>query len=909
MNVRKVGSVLAGAAFIGAALSAPVMASMDNTGITKGFFYDANYNPVAQIVVGEKGMASDAVAAGNIAATIGNLAYMTKTVTPSGSDATAEGQVVITTAARGAVGDFVQDTEANEQTLSYFYDEDDGFTFSSEDEIKTYEQGDFTSYTLSCDKQTRNEAGVLMTGSYKNIHCLFCHNLCLESLENPSHDMKEQITVDVSKITYYEEGIGDADSEALKMAIAKDAITYTVTTDYIPMRTITKDGETGDDKYLDFEYRGKMFLFGEEYYVKDIDGSSKVYLAKGKVLDDVTSEGFTAEFNGYKFKVDHLIYAAEYQVAGILLDVQKPDGTIVQTQISKMANGVVDNLEVAGVYAEEAAALQTASLIVYDLNTQVLLEDGEDLQLAGKTYDNWEVSIQTIDTCEDDTDCDHSEYDGMTDVADSFLKNVTITYNKAIDGSDALGKDESLSFPNKFKLTFKGYLDNDYNEVACSGAGDGNILLARGDDNYQMVISLTGDDSNRYNNVRLDNGPFKRNDLFIAGGKIYKFESYTVDKHDSGSADDTIDVKLKPMIRGTMLELKDMQKFCSDNLADENLTATLSECDGDITFRQLALLQALDEDGEYDGDDDLAVDSSDIWIKEGVATLGGRDVLYEDGNLIIVDPNFVDEYDNGTDPILAVIGDLVGEFSDFKVDGYNLYMNIETTPDTEGNDYLDYESIVNFTTLDGDVAIDMYDRSITSDDSRDYENSLVFDGITMDSDDDTMLIVPEGGDLFTINWGSSQKIEDVEVCHPMEEVDSTYFIGTAEEETVVESTITKADEGKEITAGCCSFTVSKFDVTVAGGSAGTVTTATVNPVVGAVVVPESAADTTKSLIIVGGPAVNAMTTVTADQISAQTDKYIVKKDGNKLIVAGWTADDTVAAGNSLIAWLKANAHN
>lgn len=364
MNIRRVGSLVAGTAMLGAALSAPVIAGMDSTGITKGFFYDANFNPIVQIVVGEKGMATDAVAAGNIAATVGNLAYMTKTVTGSGPSYTPEGQVVITTAAKGAIGDYVQDTDITEPTAD-FYDADKGLYFQGD---KTYEKGDFTSYTLSCDKSTRTEAGLLMEGSYTNIHCLFCHNLCLEALENPAHDMKEKIMINSSKIFYYEDGINDDSSEALKMAVKKGAVSYQVETDYIPMKRISKDPDTtscvGDDCYIDFEYRGKMLLFGEEYYVKDIDGNDKIYLAKAKVLDDVTSEGFTAEYQGYKFKVDHLIYAAEYTVAGILLDVQKPDGTIVQVQISKMANGVVDNMELSGVYAEEAAALQTASIIV-----------------------------------------------------------------------------------------------------------------------------------------------------------------------------------------------------------------------------------------------------------------------------------------------------------------------------------------------------------------------------------------------------------------------------------------------------------------------------------------------------------------------------------------------------------------
>ena len=225
------------------------MAGLDSTGITKGFFYDANYNPIVQIVVGEKGMATDAVAAGNIAATVGNLAYMTQTVTGIGPSYTPEGQVVITTAARGAIGDYVQDTQNHDTPLD-FYDSDTGLFFSGD---KTYEKGDFTSYTLSCDKQTRTEAGLLMEGDYTNIHCLFCHNLCLEALENPFARHEGEDNSKLLKIYYYEDGINDDKSEALKMSIKRGAVSYELDTDYIPMKRISQDPTTtncvGDDCY------------------------------------------------------------------------------------------------------------------------------------------------------------------------------------------------------------------------------------------------------------------------------------------------------------------------------------------------------------------------------------------------------------------------------------------------------------------------------------------------------------------------------------------------------------------------------------------------------------------------------------------------------------------------------------
>ena len=72
-TLNRVGSVVAGAVMLGAAVSGAVSAGMDDTGLTKDFFYDAGYNPIVQIVVGEKGMATDAVAAGNIGVIINEI--------------------------------------------------------------------------------------------------------------------------------------------------------------------------------------------------------------------------------------------------------------------------------------------------------------------------------------------------------------------------------------------------------------------------------------------------------------------------------------------------------------------------------------------------------------------------------------------------------------------------------------------------------------------------------------------------------------------------------------------------------------------------------------------------------------------------------------------------------------------
>ncbi|MFH0861721.1 MAG: S-layer protein, partial [Candidatus Altiarchaeota archaeon] len=371
-TLRRVGSIAAGAVMLGAAISGAVSAGLDSTGLTKDFFYDAGYNPVVQIVVGEKGMATDAVAAGNIAAVIGNLAYKSASATASGGSS--DGQVVLGVSAKGATGKYEQaeDTQVGgglliekndgEASRYDFYNENVGLDFNtSSRHIQTYNRGEFVSYSLACNQQERTESGILKKGTYNNVHCLFCETLCLSALENPEHTEEESISVNFDKITWYEAGLGKDEAEKLTVKIASKAISYIMDAGFLPMDKIMD----GTDP-IDFEWRGQFILFGEEYFTKNIQGYNKIYLAKGKILDDISSEGYTSEYMGYKFKIDHLIYSEEYKVAGILLDVEKPDGTVVQTQISKMANGIVDDVEIAGVYAEEADAVATASIIVYD---------------------------------------------------------------------------------------------------------------------------------------------------------------------------------------------------------------------------------------------------------------------------------------------------------------------------------------------------------------------------------------------------------------------------------------------------------------------------------------------------------------------------------------------------------------
>ena len=922
-TLKRVGSIAAGAVMLGAAISGAVNAGMDSTGLTKDFFYDAGYNPIVQIVVGEKGMATDAVAAGNIAAVIGNLAY--KSTTAEASGGSAGGQVVLGVSAKGATGKYEQaskigylsdwsETKLIQQNVdgnsNYdFYNSNEGLFFNTTTRhIETYNRGEFVSYSLACNQQERTEAGILKKATYNNVHCLFCETLCLSALENPEHTMEESIAVNFDKITWYEAGLGKDDAEKLTMKIASKAITYILDAGYIPMTKIL----TGTDD-VDFEWRGQFILFGEEYFTKNVQGTNKIYLAKGKILDDISSEGYTSEYMGYKFKIDHLIYSQEYQVAGILLDVEKPDGTVVQTQISKMANGIVDDIEIAGVYAEEADAVATASLIVYDTTTNVLLEDGKDMELGGEVKKYWKVSLTPIPS--GDSSVDISDYAGTTG---TVLTNLTVEYRHTVE----LAVGESLDFPSTYKVQFVGFRTTDFAESPCTGAGEGDIKVER-EGKYRALLSFTGDDGQRYNGVYIDQGPFNRGDMFVVGGLVYEYDEAS----EPDNNPTTMKVTLKDLLNGgkRTYELPAIGSTHSFTMYTYPFEDSLSNQD-DI---EVTLNDANRNDSDiYVGDGPeqyMLYDGGEIYI---VYAPDGSPIDYTTAvgllnNTYIGLDQYVFSGAAGNTPLSKFeVGDATLEMKMFNENKSVDAVITDYNKDRRNN--VD-DVLIQFENTNGEyMVIDFYDRSFNDSKDTYYSEGLWTSGNEIqsgpwntpgdggveyshkwDNEQDTVAIMPAGGTTATIDYGGARQVEAVTICQPRDQVAATLFIGTSEQATTIDTTITKADEGTEKTVGCCTYLVKEFGVTTSGASASSVA---VNPIVGNLVVPEIAANTAKNLIVVGGPAVNGLSGVAKEEIQAATGQYVVKKDGNKVYVAGWTAADTVDAGNALIAWLQDNVH-
>jgi hypothetical protein len=236
------------------------------------------------------------------------------------------------------------------------------------------------------------------------------------------------------------------------------------------------------------------------------------------------------------------------------------------------------------------------------------------------------------------------------------------------------------------------------------------------------------------------------------------------------------------------------------------------------------------------------------------------------------------------------------------------------------------DKLVKFVNTDSEaVYIDFWDRNY--DESQNgyyYDNNVFYDcdasgkynstyDKKIDSDQDTVLIMPKGGDTLTIDWGTDYLIDSIEFCKPQDLVDATYFVGTEEKASTVNSTITSSDVGTDVTAGCCTFTVAEFGVASTGEGESTVKTTEVTKMsladLGKFVVPESSADDTMNLVLIGGPVVNSMTEaagITAADVEAEPDKFVVKKIDKVLVVAGLEKEETIQAGNALIAWLQEN---
>ncbi|VVB53547.1 Uncharacterised protein [uncultured archaeon] len=875
-------------------LSGWAMGGLDSRGLDRSFFFDSDYSPIAQIVVGDQAASSDAVAAGNIAAALGNLAYTVRKENDSGGVVVETKRLLLSSPIAGATGKYVQgerevtpgvallDEDGKANGVADFYERHVGLAFLNGTFV--YGKDGFLMYNLACNLE-HSDVSVLRQEDYGNIHWLFCQGFCSDTLQNPMHTFEESIRADYSGLQWLENGLSSDDLERLQLDVDGKSFVYAVKTGELPLSRV---GES--DAPIDYEYRGKFLLFGEEYYVKDVAGLNEIHLAKGKVLEGISSEGFTSSFLGYKFKVDSILFAGEYKPAGVILDVETPDGKIVPVRITRLNNGVVDNLEIAGIYAEEADGVVTAKAVVYDNSQGVVLKDGSDVVVGNSSRAGWRVQFatETSDASGFRNTLDTREYVGKNG---TILHNVTVTYVRDV----TLRENESLFFPQRYLFTFDGYRTRDFAVPVCSGGGgvNGSIILTK-DGSYSPVLAFQADDGNRYA-LRLDGGPFEKGELLMVQGGIMEY----VDAEELTNPR-RMEVSLRNVLTGNVdrinLEPYNSTKF--------NVT-TYSFDDGESN----------DESFEITPDDDPEYTSVFFGTYKGLPLLYDQDRRIYFSNTTVA-PN----------PLQ------IGRFDDF--DGYSNRLYFWAVAENGSAD-LNAEPVGLHSPNLNDVlfvfendeeefyVVDLYDRDFNgSTDDRFYAQSVkatthrvsssspVYSAdvrATLNNPRDTVLYLPAGGDRLTATYGDKRMLEEVTLCHPTKHVYPTVFLGLGEQSTAVDTEITKADEGTNKTVGCCNLNVVLYNITV-GGEVLRITHV-ISPITGNLVVTPQEANPDKNLILVGGPSVNNLTTISAGSILASSENYVVHLEGNNtLVVAGYKATDTLKAADALIGWLKGNIH-
>jgi hypothetical protein len=525
------------------------------------------------------------------------------------------------------------------------------------------------------------------------------------------------------------------------------------------------------------------------------------------------------------------------------------------------------------------------------------------MELGGEVKKYWKVDLQTVGA--NNSAVDVTEY--STAVSGTVLSNITVQYRHSIE----LKEGEALMFPSTFKLAYNGFRTNDYAESPCSGAGSGDIIFEK-EDKSRCRISFTGDDGNRYDGVYMDMGPFAEGEMFLLNGLVYEYDDAKALTTDAT----TMRVTLRDLLNG--------------GKRTYDLTAVATSDIDVIYMYTYAFETAADNDQELDSiEPDSDVNDSDVYFGAGPANY----ILY-DGTDIYITTQSTAAAMNGTQ--IGCHGTLAGSLSKIQKDDATLAVSMVNEPDAYSSSSINAGITTAHQDLNNDrkgnsddvliqvlnqegeyIVIDFYDRSFNDSVDTYYGQSVLASGysapwndstrrqINFQNEEDTLLITPQGGTRATVDWGGSREVDKVTLCQPQDVVYSTIFLGTDETTTTIDAIITKADEGTEKTVGCCSYLVKEFGVEAESVEASTVS---INPLVGNLVVPEIAADTTKNLVIVGGPAVNGLSGLSKDEIQAASGQYVVKKDGSKVYVAGWTAADTVDAGNALIAWLQANVH-
>jgi hypothetical protein len=853
INVKKVAAVATGVAMVGGAL-AGAFATVPT--LSKSFFWDSTGNPNAVLVVGEKAMASDGIAAGNIAAVIGAGAHVAGAdVTVEGADIGADGSVTVATGGGTAVSgsgvNYDVPTDGNNVTKNlnpsntflhretltinstdYQYSEK---AISSDLIVKYYEDGtdDYAGVFITASDNTFNYTLVFDSAvgqDQSQVEGKDIYFLGASYLINQWTTTKIEL-VKGSKTTL---GVG----QSVEVPVGND--TWTVTLTSAGIKESDNSGHAG-------------------VTVTDPDGGTHDYNLDTVNTQDVTVDGEFLVFLEAALK--------EYTPGVGGTAILRLGGDVITVEDS-------DEFESDSRYTAYIG-LDSTSTYVKELTlalTDDVVADDNALELTGP-MDYYKLQYLGDDVASDNIDTSTIEISG--DTSNSILKTISYTDDDGIDHTLTIQDDD----PSGYFKPVTHWNESD---------------VLNGTDNLEDWIVL-------------DNGKLLRLKPDYTCGNSTATNCGLKVKADTDSDWTEYLCSDVDYVNNTNVSNSHEMSSGGDGLMDYCLIEDVSTPASDIDV--LIVVNGTEDDPLFAGEAGTRVAGN---MKENLALgyINGSAEWYVNPHLN-VSGLFQVDYDasssgfdaNGTTkPVNMLAGTLTFNSSFWD---YNL-----TTDGAHNNGSV---RIVEETTngvlgsgVTGAILVEYVGGPQGDQANQGVRASYDASAALMSPDTNTYAVDTSGTEVETDDKNSVSLLgtsivadgSDITIVTPKLQIDNVLFFGQPTGTVVTPGTSVYTVPGFVADSTVTAFTCVAKDYKYAGGyTFGTV---------GNLVVSDSTTPSGNS-VVVGGYAVNDLALAKADAgLNAAGDYHVqFNTGGDMLYVAGYTADDTTKAANELIAAIKA----
>ncbi len=445
LNVKKIATAAAGAALLGAAFAGAVQ--VDSSGLSNFPFF-SNGAPNLKIVVGSQAQASDAVAAANIAAMIGNMAYTSQDITVLGADLlTVSGGTGSATSADDRVSLEVTTPGVNPNVAYQMKTYVGGFldTNTTDDRVDSMLNGGTilattSPFASSGRKITASESALAFKGTIT------------DSQVSKSYTQEER---------YYVYAKTQYDSSTKTVRGKNPQIAYeAIFTNPIQVCTeFTPDDSTCSDTYKTVKHRVKVKMLGADWIIVGMDnfdsntalpatsvltlGKEVSYKEFMQIGDTVTSpNGISA-----KLKDISAVPTGTAQLLSVSFEVSDANGNVIDTTTLQQDGEYNKNGIVIRVFQVFAGLGQTSYAQVSVFSDKLALQQSSSVSTDNT---NWRVNL----------------VGGGTSYGHS-LSRVQLTRSVASD----LNAGDALNFLDKpalMKFTFNGLADVTYDKLSFS---------------------------------------------------------------------------------------------------------------------------------------------------------------------------------------------------------------------------------------------------------------------------------------------------------------------------------------------------------------------------------------------------------------------------------------------------------